>query len=110
MDSFCAQLVVFVTSFVLALPSGWCSGWMRHSQDRPAPAKAACCHQDQSCDPQEVPAKGAIECCCSSWQATVPQKSVPSANASGMAVPVFVARLTPDLGRLAAESLVDPIP
>jgi hypothetical protein len=107
MNSLCAQLVVVATSFVLVLPTGWCSGLMQHSQSLPAPTKAICCHHDRSCDPQEVPAKAAIECCCS-WQATVPQKSAPQADASsGLALPLVVD-LTPDLSGLAAESIIHP--
>jgi hypothetical protein len=107
MNSLFVKLAAVASSFVLALPPGWCSGLMQHDQAKPAPAKAVCCHEDNPCDSQEAPAEPTIECCCS-WEATVPEKSGQLTDAASLGLPLVVAGFTPDLDWLASESVIAP--
>src|SRR5438270_558802 len=78
------------SSLVVALPPGWCSGFMRHEGAVPAPAKAACCHQtakDQPSESKQPPAAPTVECCCQR-EATVPGKSVQPTEVSSLALPL----------------------
>jgi hypothetical protein len=97
------RLVAVVSSLVLALPPGWCGGFMRHERAVPAPsappAKTTCCHHtatDQPSEPEQPPAPPTVECCCQR-DATVPEKSVQPTDAPALVLPLVI-ELPADLG------------
>lgn len=103
MNSFLLKLVAVASSLVLALPPGWCSGFMRHEGAVPAPAKTACCHQtakDQPSGSKQPPAAPAVECCCQR-EATVPEKSAQPTEVSSLALPLVADDALADLSVLA---------
>lgn len=111
------RLVAVASSLVLALPPGWCSGFMRHERaaPTPAPAPTTCCHhtaKGQPSEPEQPPAPPTVECCCQR-DATVPEKSVQPTDAPALVLPLVV-ELPAEIGGQArceaAGVLVPPGP
>jgi len=106
MNSLLLQLVALTSSFLLALPAGWCSGLM-HDRTDSVPVQATCCQTEpqEPSSPQQTPTERDVGCCCS-WDGTLPQKSVQPDDSSSAAVAPPVAGFTADFGLVTAGKAV----
>lgn len=113
MNSFLLQLVALASSVVLALPPGWCSGFMRHDRAEPAPVQTTCCQRtahDKPSEQEETPVDSSVQCCCER-DATLPEKSVQPTDTPALALPLVAGAILADLSRNAGgEAAETPFP
>ena len=107
MNAFLLQLVAVATSFILALPPGWCRA-MHKDQTSSVPAKAPCCQGATTHEPSDsgnAPTQPSVECCCSQ-NTTLPEKPVELTETSGLGLPLLAENVIPDLGLRSLDEAI----